>query len=127
MAELQKGRTLRQLTTHLVILDENHKQAIQNLLIEQAELLADLELAEQEINTRTVEFATLVAEVTSLAIETRRAEKYVEHNTANDPSYRLVRDSARLQWASEMAKATRTAYMAARRAEYEYAESFSDD
>ena len=49
----------------------------------------------------------------------------LQHSPANDPSYRIVRDSSRMVLAKQMEYAARMAYLAARRAEYEYAARLS--
>jgi len=54
-------------------------------------------------------------------IEAQRQRAYFQHSPANDPSFRIVRDSSRLQLAKQMEYAGRISYLAARRAEYEYA------
>ena len=61
----------------------------------------------------------------SLLLEAQRARAYFQHSPANDPSFRMVRDSSRLQLAKQMEYAARMAYLAARRAEYEYAARLS--
>jgi hypothetical protein len=54
-------------------------------------------------------------------VEAKRQRAYFQNSPANDPSFRIVRDSTRLQFANQLALAARLTYLAARRAEYEYA------
>lgn len=121
----QQGR-LREIEKETHINNANSEAVVRNLLLELDELIDDLQIAAQEANAHMTQFQTLAAEAKDLKIEARRARDYtVTQNPANDPGLRLVRDSARLQLASALDLAARTSYMAAKRAEYEYAASLS--
>ena len=52
--------------------------------------------------------------------QSKREHAYTKSLPANDPGYRLTRDSLRLLLASQLDRASRLAYLAARRAEYEF-------
>ena len=99
---------------------ENHVE-IQNLLLDQSELLIDAYGAAQQFASKLSEYNGLLGGLQDDVIEAQRQRAYFAHSPANDPSFRIVRDSTRLQFAKQMAYAARITYLAARRAEYEYA------
>ncbi len=94
---------------------------IQNLLLNQSELLIDAYGASQQFASKNSAYVSLLNSLRSDVIEAQRQRAYFQHSPANDPSYRIVRDSTRLQFAKQLAYASQVAYLAARRAEYEYA------
>ena len=57
--------------------------------------------------------------------ETKRQRAYLEQSPGNDPGYRIIRDSKRMELAKQLNRAAELAYLAARRAEYEYATPLS--
>ncbi len=99
---------------------ENHKE-VQNMLLDLSELVIDAYGAHQQFASKYAEYQSLLDGLRDNVIEAQRQRAYFVHGPANDPSFRIVRDSTRLQFAKQMAYATRVAYLAARRAEYEYA------
>jgi hypothetical protein len=121
IAALRMGQVLRQATADANIEDANSEAVVRNLLLDIVELQIDLEIAAQKANALVTVSENLAAGTTDLAIEARRARVYTNNSPANDPSYRLVRDSLRLELADHLALAARLGYMAAKRAEYEYA------
>jgi hypothetical protein len=86
-----------------------------------SELVIDAYAARQHFNSKNAQFVGLLDGLRGDLVEAQRQRAYFLHSPANDPSYRIVRDSSRLQLAKRMAYAARLAYLAARRAEYEYA------
>lgn len=121
VGRLQKAMTRRQAIMEMQINDINSDAAVRNQLLELAELQIDREVAVQEFKALATQFEMLVDETKDVQIEAQRARAYLVQSPANDPSYRLVRDSARLRLASQLEYAARVSYMATRRAEYEYA------
>jgi hypothetical protein len=121
IAALRMGQTLRQATADANIEDANSEAVVRNLLLDIVELQIDLEIAAHKANALVTVFENLASGTADLAIEARRARAYVASSPANDPSYRLVRDSLRLKLADHLELAARLGYMAAKRAEYEYA------
>jgi len=101
--------------------DAEHNQEVGNLLLDQTELLIDYYAADQQYRSKLSEVKSLLDSLPDDVREARRQRAYFEHSPANDPSFRIVRDSARLQLAKQMEKAGRFSYLAARRAEYEFA------
>jgi hypothetical protein len=97
----------------------------QNLLLDQSELLIDAYAARQHYYSKAAEFLGLLDGLSSDLVEARRQRAYFLHSPANDPSFRIVRDSARIVLAKQLEYAARMSYLAARRAEYEYAARLS--
>jgi hypothetical protein len=66
------------------------------------------------------QFNGVVGQTGHDVFESKRQHAYTTALPANDPSYRMVRDSRRIELAQALESASRQAYLAARRAEYEY-------
>ena len=94
---------------------------IQNLLLNQSELLIDAYAASQQFASKNSAYISLLNSLKGDVREAQRQRAYFQYSPANDPSFRIVRDSTRLQFANQLALAARQTYLAARRAEYEYA------
>jgi hypothetical protein len=103
---------------------EYHKET-QNLLLDQSELLIEAYAVQEQSLSKEAEFTNQLDGLIRDLDEAKRARAYFQHSPANDPSYRMVRDSSRLVLAKQMEYAARMAYLAARRAEYEYAARLS--
>jgi hypothetical protein len=99
---------------------DSHKE-VENMLLDQSELLIDAYGAAQQYASKFSEYTDLLSSLKDDVLEAQRQRAYFQHSPANDPSFRIVRDSTRLKFANQLAYATRMAYLAARRAEYEYA------
>jgi len=121
IAALRMGQTLRQAVADAAIEDANSEAVVRNLLLDLVELQIDLEIAAHKFNAQVTVFENLASGTQALAVEARRARAYLAQSPANDPSFRLVRDSVRLQLADKLELAARISYLAAKRAEYEYA------
>lgn len=91
------------------------------MLLDQSELVIDAYGASQQFASKYAAYTSLLDSLKDDVIEAQRQRAYFAHSPANDPSFRIVRDSTRLQFANQLAYATRMTYLAARRAEYEYA------
>ena len=97
---------------------QNHLE-IAGLLLDISEGYVDWQVAHQAYLGKKSEFEDMLGD--DLLMEARKQRAYLQYSSANDPSHRIVRDSARLQTAAALERAARIAYLAARRAEYEYA------
>jgi len=95
-------------------------QEIENLLLELTELRIELFAAEQQYRFKYSEYQGLIGDLGDALIEAERQRSYLALSPGNDPSFRIVRDSARLVLARRLETAARISYLAARRAEYEY-------
>ena len=99
---------------------ENEKE-IGNLLLQMSELLIEAEAAKQAYRSTWSDVGGLIGYFNRTVGEAKRQRAYFAVSPANDPSFRIVRDSARLELADVLERAARISYLAARRAEYEYA------
>lgn len=122
---LRASGTMAQTMSEIEINSANSSALIRNLLIDQSVLDVDRRSAANEFDAQAVQFETLAAEAKDIVIEAKRSRAYLESSPANDPSYRLVRDSARLRLAGQLEYAARVSYLAAKRAEYEFATRLS--
>lgn len=100
--------------------DANAKAVVRNLLLDAAEAQIEIENALQQYQAMLTEFNGVVGQTGHDVFESKRQHAYTTALPANDPSYRMVRDSRRLELAQALETASRLAYLAARRAEYEY-------
>lgn len=121
IAALRAAQTLRQAVNDIKIENANSAAVVRNLLLDIVEYQMDLDIAAQKANAQVTVFENLASGTNDLAIEARRARSYLLQSPANDPSFRLVRDSTRLALADQLSLSSRIAYLAAKRAEYEYA------
>ncbi len=103
---------------------ENTKE-IENLLLDQTELLIDAIVAQQAFAAKLVEFEGVLGHMGDVILQTQRQRAHLQLSPGNDPSYRMLRDSKRLELADALSLAARISYLAARRAEYEYAARLS--
>jgi hypothetical protein len=100
-------------------------EEVQNMLLDMSERLIDAYAARQQFASKSSHFSGLLDGLSGDLVEARRQRAYFQHSPANDPSFRMVRDSSRMLLAKQMEYAQRMAYLAARRAEYEYAARLS--
>lgn len=105
------------------IADAEDEEVIQNLLLDQSEKLIESRGIYQTFLAGKAEIQGMIDDLGSDLRERQRQEGWVEASPANDPSVRIERDSARLQLANKLEQAAQVAYLAARRAEYEYGTS----
>ncbi len=124
-AGLRPGQIMRQAAHDMEIEDANAEAVVRNLFLDLAEQQSDLDIAVQEAAAKQTEYEGVRDQTKHDVIEAQRDRAYLQNSPANDPSYRLVRDSKRLILANQLQYASRVAYLAARRAEYEYAARLS--
>lgn len=93
---------------------------VKNLLLDLAEAALEIKSAAQQYQASLTNFNGVVGQTQHDVFESKRQHAYTTALPANDPSYRMVRDSRRLELAQTLETAARLAYLAARRAEYEY-------
>ena len=103
---------------------DQHRE-VQNLLLDQSELLIEELATRQQFFSKRGALQSQLDGLTTDLLEAQRARAYFQHSPANDPSFRMVRDSSRMVLAKQMEYAARMAYLAVRRAEYEYAARLS--
>ncbi len=119
--ELSAGRTMRQAANDMQINSVEKEAVIRNLFLDQAELQVEIDIAIQEYNAKLTEYRGIRDQTLHDVIEAKRDRAYLQISPANDPSFRIVRDSKRLKLAGQLEDASKLAYLAARRAEYENA------
>ncbi len=105
------------------IADAENKQETENLLLDLTELVLQAKSAHQNYFSQKSDVQGMLDGLNRDYLETQRQRAYFDSSPANDPSFRIVRDSARIALAKELEKSAQIAYLAARRAEYEYANS----
>ncbi len=113
-------RTLAEATNQTKVENINSASVVKILLLDVAEAALEIQSAAQQYQSMLTQFNGVVGQTGHDVFESKRQHAYVKSLPANDPSYRMVRDSRRLELAQALENASRLAYLAARRAEYEY-------
>jgi len=113
-------RTLAEATNQTKVENINSANVVKNLLLDIAEAELEIQSAAQQYQSMLTQFNGVVGQTGHDVFESKREHAYVTALPANDPSHRMVRDSRRLELAQALETAARQAYLAARRAEYEY-------
>lgn len=103
------------------IVGAENKQEIENLSLDLTELAIAAQAANQAYLSKWSNVKGMLTALARDVNEDERQRAYLLISPANDPSFRIVRDSARLELAEALERAAQMAYLAARRAEYEYA------
>jgi hypothetical protein len=119
-AGLRPAQMLKQAAHDMDIEDANSQAVVRNLFYDMAEAQGEIDIAVQQYQSLLTQFNGVVAQITHDVFESKRQHAYTTALPANDPSYRMVRDSRRIELAQALETAARQAYLAARRAEYEY-------
>ena len=115
----------RQAVADMQIEGAESEANVRNLFLDLVELQGDLAISAQQYTAMITEYDGLAAVADKALLEALRQRGYIQQSPANDPGYRIVRDSLRLQLASQLQRAARLSYLAAKRAEYEYAARLS--
>ncbi|MEZ4866433.1 MAG: hypothetical protein R3C14_34260 [Caldilineaceae bacterium] len=119
-AGLRPAAIMRQAAHDMEIEDANSEAVVRNLFYDMAEAIGEIDIAAQQYQSMLTQFNGVIGQTGHDVYQSKREHAYTTALPANDPSYRLVRDSRRLQLATQLEIAARLAYLAARRAEYEY-------
>ena len=119
-AALRPVQILMQATQDMEIEDANSAAFVRNLFYDMAEAQGELDIAVQQYQSMLTQFNGVVGQTGHDVFESKRQHAYTTALPANDPAYRMVRDSRRIELAQALDTAARQAYLAARRAEYEY-------
>ena len=119
-AAIRPAQILLQATQDMEIEDANSEAVVRNLFYDMADAIGEIDIAAQQYQSMLTQFNGVVGQTGHDVYQSKREHAYTTALPANDPSYRLVRDSRRLQLATQLEIAARLAYLAARRAEYEY-------
>ncbi len=124
-AALRPVQILMQAASDMEIEDANSAAVIRNYFYDMAEAQGEIDIAAQQYRSMLTQFNGIVGQTRHDVFESKRQHAYTTALPANDPSYRMVRDSRRLELATQLETAARQAYLAARRAEYEYTSRLS--
>lgn len=119
-AGLRPGQIMRQVAHDMEIEDANSEAVVRNLFYDMAEAQSEIDIAAQQYQSLLTQFNGVIGQTGHDVYQSKREHAYTTALPANDPSYRMVRDSRRLELAAQLETAARLAYLAARRAEYEY-------
>lgn len=119
-AGLRSKQMLDQAAREMEIEDVNSEAVVRNLFYDMAEAQGEIDIAVQQFQSMLTQFNGVVGQTGHDVYQSKREHAYTTALPANDPSYRMVRDSRRLELASQLEIAARLSYLAARRAEYEY-------
>ena len=119
-AGLRPAQLLAQAASEMEIEDANSEAVVRNLFFDMAEAQGEIDIAMQQYQSQLTQFNGVVGQTQHDVFESKRQHAYTTALPANDPSYRMVRDSRRIELAQALETAARQAYLAARRAEYEY-------
>ncbi len=124
---LRPAQILRQAAHDMQIEDANSEAVVRNLFYDMAEAQGDVDIAAQQYQAMLTQFNGVVGQTGHDVYQSKREHAYTTALPANDPSYRMVRDSRRLELAAQLEIASKMAYLAARRAEYEYTARLSSN
>ena len=119
-AGLRPAQIMRQAAHDMEIEDANSEAVVRNLFYDMAEAQGEIDIAAQQYQSMLTQFNGVVGQTGHDVYQSKREHAYTTALPANDPSYRMTRDSRRLELAVQLETAARLAYLAARRAEYEY-------
>ncbi len=119
-AVLRPLQMMQEAANEMEIENAESDAVIRNLFFDLAEATGEIDSAAQQYNSMLTQFNGVVGQTGHDVFESKRQHAYVTALPANDPSHRMVRDSRRLELAQALETAARQAYLAARRAEYEY-------
>ena len=119
-AGLRPAQIMRQAAHDMEIEDANSEAVVRNLFYDMAEAQGEIDIAAQQYQSMLTQFNGVVGQTGHDVYQSKREHAYTTALPANDPSYRMVRDSRRLELATQLEIAARLAYLAGRRAEYEY-------
>jgi hypothetical protein len=119
-AALRPAQIMAQAANDMKIEDANSEAAIRNFFLDVAEAQGEIDTAMQQYQSQLTQFNGVVGQTGHDVFQSKREHAYAKSLPANDPGYRMTRDSLRLLLASQLDLAARLSYLAARRAEFEF-------
>lgn len=119
IADAARQKALLQAAERAQIEGANSEAYIRNLLLEQADLIIELDLAVQEYNRILAERNQLVGKYEFLTTSKGQAQTGLLSSYFNKPSYRLIRESQTIQAVKSHELAAQFAYLTAKALEYE--------
>jgi hypothetical protein len=113
-------QALQQAATQAKIEGANSEAAVRNILLQQAELLIELDLAINEFNRLAAEHDWLIEQYHNWLNLLKLAEADLAESYLSNPAFRILRDSRTIEAARSHALAAQFAYLAAKALEYEF-------
>jgi hypothetical protein len=111
---------VQQAATQAQITGANSNATIRNLLLEQADLMIELDLAINEWNRLSAAHNHLVEKYENLLNLRAQAQDDLLDSYLNNPAYRILRDTKTIEASRSHGKAAQFAYLTAKALEYEY-------
>jgi len=113
-------KEVQQAATQAQITGANSEAAIRNLLLQQAELMIQLDIAVEQWNKVTAEHNHLVEKYHNLLNLRAQAQDDLVDSYLNNPAYRILRDTLTVEALVRHDKAAQFAYLTAKSLEYEF-------
>ena len=111
---------VQQAAKEAAITNANSEATIRNLLLQQAQLMIEVNLAGNEYNRVVLEHNQLVDRYHNWLNLRIQAQDNVADSYLTNPAYRILRDSLTVEAARSHAEAAQFAYLTAKALEYEY-------
>lgn len=126
-AALRPGLIMKQAAHDMAISDADSEAVVRNLFLDLAEAQYEIDIAFQQYQTAAYSYDDAVGDLRSDLFELERQRRYLVASPANDPAYRMLRDSARMDLAELMQDGAIRTYLAARRVEYDLAARLNEN
>ncbi|MCP4541744.1 MAG: hypothetical protein GY832_31820 [Chloroflexi bacterium] len=120
IGKLNGLRDVQQAATQAEITGANSNATIRNLLLQQADLMIEHDLAIDEFNRLSDEHNHLVEKYRNLLNLRIKAQENLIDSYLNNPAYRILRDTWTVEAARSHALAAQFAYLTDKALEYEY-------
>ncbi len=120
LGRLNGLRDVQQAATQAQIVGANSEAAIRNLLLQQAELMIEMDIAIGEYNRLAAEHNHLVETYRWRLNLRAKAQQNVRDSYLNNPAYRILRDTLTVEAARSHGEAAQFAYLTAKALEYEF-------
>ena len=92
-AGLRPAEIMRQAAHDMEIEDANSEAVVRNLFYDMAEAQGEIDIAAQQYQSMLTQFNGVVGQTGHDVYQSQREHAYTTALPANDPSYRMVRDS----------------------------------
>lgn len=120
LGRLNGLRDVQSAVTQAQITGANSEAAIRNLLLQQADLMIELDMAYERWNQLSAEHNHLVEKYHNMLNLRVRAQENLLDSYLNNPAYRVLRDSLTVEAARSHGLAAQFAYLTAKGLEYEF-------
>jgi hypothetical protein len=120
LGRLNGLRDVQQAATQAAIAGANSEATIRNLLLRQAELLIEMDIAIDEYNRVAAEHNHLVQKYRNWINLRAKAQENLLDSYLNNPAYRILRETETVEAARSHGLAAQFAYLTAKALEYEF-------